>query len=231
MTKKSDQEIIKIFIGYDSREPIAYHVCLQSLMETSSLPLSITPLKINNLKRIFDRPKEPNQLTEFSYTRFLVPYLCQFNGWAIFIDGDMLIREDIANLWMLKDELYSVMVVQHPTFHGTHTFLNTTVTCFPKFNWSSVMLFNNRLCTKLTPEYLNTVDYHELHSFQWLPEVEIGPLPSKWNYLVGYSKPTSDVSLVHWTLGGPYLGGNYEHIEYATEWFAVRDKVLFAEKS
>jgi lipopolysaccharide biosynthesis glycosyltransferase len=231
MINNFQAEIIRIFIGYDDREPIAYHVCAQSIIETSSHPVSITPLKLSNLKLIFDRKREQNQLTDFSYTRFLVPYLCQYNGWAIFIDGDMLIREDIANLWRLKNAAYSIMVVKHPESRGTHTFLNNTINLFPKFNWSSVMLFNNSQCSNLTPQYLNTVDYRELHQFKWiLDETKIGSLPSKWNHLVGYNKPSNDVALVHWTLGGPYLGDKYATTKYTAEWFAMRDKALYAKK-
>lgn len=220
-------ETIRIFIGYDSREPIAYHVCVQSILETSSCPVSITPLRLSNLKQIFERERTPNQLTDFSYTRFLVPYLCQYDGWAIFIDGDMLIREDIANLWALKDMANTVMVVKHPEFQGTHTFLDNTVNSFAKFNWASVMLFNNSKCKNLTPEYLKTVEYQDLHQFKWVHnQSEIGELPKKWNHLIGYNDPTSNVSLVHWTLGGPYLDGKYKDTEYATEWFMMLDKVL-----
>ncbi len=226
----NNQMPLRIFIGYDSRETIAYHVCSQSIMEHSSIPVSITPLRLSNLKPIFDRPRDPKQLTDFSFTRFLVPYLCNFQGWGLFIDGDMLIREDIANLWRLKNSSHTVMVVQHPEINGTHTFLGNTIQSFPKFNWSSVMLFNNSKCTQLTPEYLNVVDFHDLHQFKWIKnESEIGALPQKWNHLVGYHEPSDDVALVHWTLGGPYLGKKYENVEFANEWFAMCEKTLYAD--
>jgi len=229
MINNSRHETIRIFMGYDDRETVAYHVCAQSIIESSSLPVSITPLKLTHLKQVFDRKREPNQLTDFTYTRFLVPYLCQFAGWALFIDGDMLIREDIANLWKLKDDMNSVMVVKHPEFKGIHTFLNNSIVSFTKFNWSSVMLFNNEKCTRLTPEYLKTADYHDLHQFKWIKdETEIGALPPTWNYLVGYNEHNSNASLVHWTLGGPYLSGEYETAEYAKDWFAMREKTFFA---
>jgi len=225
-------ELIRIFIGYDSREPIAYHVCVQSIMETSSFPLSITPLRLSNLKYIFDRKRETNQFTDFSYTRFLVPYLCQYQGWAIFIDGDMLIREDISKLWMLQNNDYAVMVVKHPEFSGSHTFMNNTATIFPKFNWSSVMLFNNSKCRALMPDYLKTVDYQELHQFKWLlDEKELGSLPNEWNHLVNYYPPNSNAALVHWTLGGPYLGGKLETAEFADEWYTMRTKALHIQET
>ncbi len=231
MANNFTQDTIPIFIGYDSREPIAYHVCVQSILETSSLPVSITALKLNNLKLIFDCKRESTQLTDFSYTRFLVPYFCQFNGWAIYIDGDMLIREDIANLWKLKDDLYAIMVVKHQQSQEKHTFLDNTIATFPKFNWSSVLLFNNSQCKQLTLGYLKTVDYQTLHQFKWLEnDSKIGSLPNKWNYLVGLNQSSTEVSLVHWTLGGPYLGDKYDTTEFASEWFAMRDKALYAQK-
>lgn len=226
-----NQELIRLFIGYDKREPVAYHVCVQSILEKCSAPLSITPLCLNTLSEVFKRPRDEQQLTDFSYTRFLVPYLCQFQGRAIFIDGDMLLRDDIKKLWDIKSDVYSIMVVKHPNFTGTHTFLDTTITSFPKFNWSSIMLFNNNLCRSLTPEYLEKVEYHELHQFRWLQENQVGELPSIWNHLVGYYDYNAGAALVHWTLGGPYLGEKYKTVDYAEEWFSAYNRTVFAKKS
>lgn len=222
-------EPIRIFIGYDEREPLAYHVCVQSLLETSSAPLSITPLRLSNLKNIFDRPRDTTQLTDFSYTRFLVPYLCQFKGFAIFMDGDMLVREDIINLWQFRNDKQAVNVVKHPEFQGTHTFLGQSLKPFPKFNWSSVMLFNNEKCHMLTPDFLQTIDFHDLHQFRWLAsDGLVGDLPPEWNHLVQYYPPNPAAALVHWTLGGPYFGGEYEKTEFAAEWFNMKNKALRA---
>lgn len=224
-------ELIRIFMGYDARESIAYHVCSQSIIESSRTPMSITPLKLSHLTSIFDRPREPTQLTDFTYTRFLVPYLCGFEGWALFIDGDMLIREDITNLWQLKNNDAAVMVVQHPEFQQTHSFMHQSMKTFPMFNWSSVMLFNNARCKQLTPEYIKNAAYHDLHQFKWVDEHSaLGALPPKWNHLVGYYAPNSEAALVHWTLGGPYFGNSYENSEFAEEWFAMREKALHADR-
>ncbi len=217
--------MIRIFIGYDSREVIAHHVCIQSILETTRSPVSITSLKLSQLESVFHRKREPDQLTDFSYTRFLVPYLCDYQGWAIFIDGDMLIREDIQALWNLQDDRYAVNVVKHAPHQGEHHFLGTTVKLFPKFNWSSVMLFNNKKCKALTLDYLLTVKYQDLHQFEWLEsESDIGELPPTWNHLVGYDKPNSSAALVHWTLGCPYFEAQ-KQAEFADEWFAMRDKL------
>lgn len=223
--------MIRIFMGYDARETIAYHVCAQSIMEHSQVPISITPLKLNHLTTILDRPRESTQLTDFTYTRFLVPYLCGFEGWALFIDGDMLLREDIAHLWKLRNDAAAVMVVQHPEFQQTHSFLQQSMKTFPMFNWSSVMLFNNARCKQLTPDYIKQASYHDLHQFKWVDEqTAVGALPPEWNHLVGYYPPNPHAALVHWTLGGPYFGGAFKEAEFANEWFVMREKTLHAAK-
>lgn len=221
--------MMKVFIGYDEREPVAFHVCAQSIIEHSSIPVSITPLKLSLLKKIFHRERDKSQLTDFSFTRFLVPYLCDYQDWGLFIDGDMLIREDIKNLWELRDNQFDIMLVKHHDFTGNHTFLDTTLKLFPRFNWSSVMLFNNAQCKILTPEYLQTVELQDVHQFKFIKdENKLGELPAKWNYLVGYSKPNPNPALVHWTLGGPYFE-KFKDAEFASEWFAMREKTVFSK--
>jgi lipopolysaccharide biosynthesis glycosyltransferase len=231
MTQDLKDKMIRIFIGYDHREPIAYHVCAQSIMEYASQPVAVIPLRLSNLKGVLRRPREDTQLTDFSYSRFLVPYLCNYQGWALFIDGDMLLREDITKLWLLRDNRHAVMVVKHPDFQKVHSFLGVNVQWFPMFNWSSVMLFNNAKCKKLTTQYINSAPYQDLHQFKWLEsEKYIGDLPETWNHLVGYYPLNPEVALVHWTLGGPYLGGDFEKADYAAEWFSMRDKTFFSTK-
>lgn len=94
--------MIKIFIGYDSREAVAYHVCAQSILRHSSQLISFIPLALNNLSSYVERHTDGSN--EFIYSRFLVPTLCNHSGWAIFIDGDMLLRADLNELWSLRDE-------------------------------------------------------------------------------------------------------------------------------
>ena len=219
--------VIPIFMGYDSRAPIGHHVCEQSIMKHSSLPVSITPLYLSTIKKFFTREKSPTQLTDFTYSRFIVPSLCGYKGWAIFMDGnDMMLREDIAKLWALRDDRYAVMVVKHPEFKGTHSFMGKSIASYPMFNWSSMMLINCEKCTRLTPEYVNTADYYDLHQFKWLDSPDlIGELPSTWNHLVGYYEPLPNAALVHWTLGAPYQGGDFAKTEHAEEWFQLRNEI------
>jgi len=122
---------------------------------------------------------------------------------------------------------YAVQVVKHDHRpRETVKFLGQPQTTYPKKNWSSVMLFNNANCRVLAPAYVNTASGLELHQFKWLPdESAIGELPRRWNHLVGYYGPSRDVSLAHYTLGGPYFD-EYRNCEYADEWRVERAQLL-----
>jgi lipopolysaccharide biosynthesis glycosyltransferase len=179
------------------------------------------------LKRVFHRERHPLQSTDFSFSRFLTPYLSNYAGWSIFMDCDMLMLDDIASLWAMRDERYAVMVVKHMHVpKEERKFLNEPQTRYEKKNWSSVMLFNNARCRALTPEFVNSASGLELHQFKWLDDDKlIGALPPQWNHLVGYDAPRTDAALVHYTLGGPYFS-EYRQCEYAQQWFAERDAML-----
>ena len=221
--------MIKVFIGYDGREAAAFNVLAYSIHRRSSLPVTIAPVMQSQLMGVFHRERHPLQSTDFSFSRFLTPYLSDFSGWSVFMDCDMLVLDDIAKLWALRDEKYAVMVVKHdhvPT--EERKFLNEPQTKYEKKNWSSVMLFNNARCKALTPDYVNTATGLELHQFKWLGDDNlIGTLPPQWNHLVAYNPPRKGASLVHYTLGGPYFDA-YRDCEYAQEWFAERDAMLHA---
>ena len=220
--------MIRYFIGYDEREAGAFSVLSYSIQKRASQPVSITPVMLEQLKQAGLYWREPNALasTDFSFSRFLVPYLCDFQGWAIFSDNDMLMLDDVAKLWESRDERYAVQVVKHNHVPKEETkFLGKAQTKYTKKNWSSVMLLNCAKCEKLTPEYVNAASGLELHQFKWLESDDlIGELPSKWNHLVGYDAPRKDASLVHFTIGGPYFD-EYRDCEYAAEWFAERDRM------
>jgi hypothetical protein len=218
---------IRVFIGYDSREAVAFDVLSHSIQRNATHPVSITPVKLEQLGGIFDRERNPLQSTEFSFSRFLTPYLCDYRGWAIFMDCDMLVREDIGGLWRLRDDRYAVQVVKHVHVPKEEVkFLNSVQTKYEKKNWSSVMLMNCARCTALTPEYVNKASGLELHQFKWLEgDHLIGELPHRWNHLVGFDPPRPDAGLVHFTIGGPYFD-EYRHCEYAGEWFAERDAMV-----
>ena len=218
--------MIPIFIGYDSRERAATNVLIDSLYQQSSLPLAITPIVNSQLQSVFWRERDPKQSTSFSFTRFLVPALMGYQGWAIFMDCDMLVLEDIAKLWALRDDRYAVMVVQHDHVpKEERKFLNEPQSKYQKKNWSSVMLFNNSRCRVLDPSYVNTASGLELHQFKWLESDElIGSLPKGWNHLVGHDEPDPAAHNVHFTTGGPYFK-EYETVEHARDWFDERNSM------
>ena len=219
--------MIPVFIGYDTREEIAFSVLSYSIHRHASEPVSIAPIMLSQLGDTFAREKHPLQSTQFSFSRFLTPHLAGYTGWAVFMDCDMLMRDDIAKLWALRDERYAVMVVKHEHVpRETEKFLGMPQSKYEKKNWSSVMLFNNARCRALTPRYVSTASGLELHQFKWLEADEaIGALPSRWNHLVGYDARRPDAALVHFTLGGPYFP-EHADCEYAAEWHAEKERML-----
>ena len=223
--------MIRVFIGYDDREAVAFNVLSHSIHQRASEPVAITPVALSQLQGIYRRDRDPLQSTDFSFSRFLVPWLCDYRGWAIFTDCDMLVLQDIAELWRLRDDRFAVQVVKHHHVPKEETkFLGAKQTRYGKKNWSSVMLLNCERCTRLTPEYVNTASGLALHQFKWLESDDlIGEIPSKWNHLVGYDAPRRDAALVHFTIGGPYFE-EYRDCEYSAEWRAEKDGMLRAEE-
>jgi lipopolysaccharide biosynthesis glycosyltransferase len=212
--------VIRIFIGYDTREAAAFTVLAQSILARASAPVAITPLVLAQLRDIHQRERHPLQSTDFSFSRFLVPHLSGFEGWSLFMDCDMLVRTDIAALWALRDAEFAVQVVQHDHVPTEQTkFLNQPQSRYEKKNWSSVMLFNNARCRALTPEYVDRATGLELHQFKWLgSDALIGALPGRWNHLVGHDPYDPEAAIVHYTTGGPYFP-EYRHCEYGDDWF------------
>ncbi len=223
---------MRVFIGYDPREAVAFSVLAHSLQRHASRPVAIAPLMLSQLQEIFWRERHPLQSTDFSFTRFLVPYLCDYEGWALFLDCDMLARRDLAALWDLRDDRYAVQVVKHDyTPAETQKFLGQPQTAYAKKNWSSVMLFNNARCRTLTPEYVNQASGLDLHQFRWLESDEaIGSLPSVWNHLVGVYPSHTEAAIVHFTIGGPYFP-EYADCDYADEWRAALQAMLACDRA
>ena len=212
--------MIRVFIGYDNNEKVAFSTLSHSLLKHATQPIAITPIRLENIKDIFVRERLKIQSTEFAFSRFLVPYLCNYSGHAIFMDCDMLARADISELWRQRTTKYAVQCVQHDyTPNNTIKFLNQPQTPYPKKNWSSMMLFNNAKCTALTPDYVNSATGLELHQYKWLENEElIGKINEEWNWLVGEYEYNPNAKLVHYTEGGPYFK-NYKNCDYAEEWF------------
>lgn len=223
--------MIRIFIGFDPREAVAFNVLAHSIQTRASKPVAIAPLMLSQLNDTLTRERHPLQSTDFSFSRFLVPYLSGYEGWSLFCDCDMLMLDDIARLWELRDDAYAVQVVKHDHKPAESVkFLDKPQRPYEKKNWSSVILFNNAKCKALTPDYVNTATGLELHQFKWLGDDGlIGELPHRWNHLVDYDPtvPTDQVSFLHYTEGGPYFEA-YKNCSYADTWFAERDRMLFA---
>ena len=212
--------VLRIGIGYDRVESTSWHTLVHSIMTRATRPVSIIPINLTNLKGIYTRQRDPKQSNEFSFTRFLMPYLCGFQGQSMFMDCDMLVRTDINELFELFDDQYAVQVVKHDYSPCDQTkYLGTVQYSYPKKNWSSVMLFNNEKCQALTPEYVNTATGLELHQFKWLEdEALIGDIPLEWNWLAGEYEPRKDVKNIHYTEGGPYFKDTVS-TDDADEWF------------
>lgn len=211
---------LRVFIGYDERETVAYHVLAHSILRHASAPVAITPLVRSQLARIHTRPRGPMESTDFSITRFLVPYLCGFEGFALFMDCDILARADVCRVF--EQPPASVSVVKHDYTPRTSTkFLGHVQTAYPRKNWSSVMLFDNAKCCALTPAYVNAAPALDLHRFAWIRDEEIGALPPEWNWLVGEYPRNDDAKLLHFTNGGPWFDP-YRAGDLAEEWYAER---------
>jgi lipopolysaccharide biosynthesis glycosyltransferase len=196
--------MIPIFIGYDPREAIAYHVCANSIIRHATQPVQIIPVALNLFKDYTETHNDGSN--HFIYTRFLVPYLMNWMGHAIFIDGDMILRTDIADLWNLRRLDTDVQVVKHDyKTKMSEKYLGSKNEDYPRKNWSSVILWNcnsfpNR---KLTPDYVMNASGAHLHRFEWIRDERIGELPKEWNWLPDEYGPNSDAKLLHYTLGTP----------------------------
>ncbi len=224
-------EPLPIFVGFDKREVEAYDVCTKSISKRATIPHRLIPLNIDQLRQdgLYWREerKEGNQRydvvdgkpfsTDFSFSRFLVPHLCGYEGWAVFMDCDFLILEDIAELLALADYKYAVQVVKHRFAPPDSTKMDGQLQqAYPRKNWSSLILWNcshgaNRVLTK---EVVNSQTGSWLHGFSWLEREQIGGLPETWNWLVSHSRPKA----IHYTQGMPFMP-NYEQCEYASDWW------------
>ena len=212
--------MINIFIGYDSKEKVAYNVLSHSIIQNSTKPVAITPIALNNLKDDFVRERNALSSTEFSFSRFMIPHLMNYQGWALFMDCDMLMFEDISKLWRMRDDSKAIQVCKHDYIpKESKKFLGQVQTKYEKKNWSSFMLMNCKKCTTLTPDYVNKASGLELHQFKWLEgDHLIGDLPLEWNWLVGEYEHKEDVNNVHYTEGGPWFD-DYKNCDYSKDWF------------
>jgi lipopolysaccharide biosynthesis glycosyltransferase len=213
---------IPIFIGYDPREAIAFHTCVNSIIRHASQPVSIMPLALNNFRDYTETHTDGSN--QFIYSRFLVPHLMDYQGQAIFMDGDMIARGDIAELWALRDLGKDVQVVKHDyKTRMTEKYLGSKNEDYPRKNWSSVMIFNcqNYPTKKLTPEYIQKSTGAHLHRFEWTSDDRVGALPPEWNWLPDEYGANPDAKLLHYTLGTPCFH-EFATTPMADEWHRER---------
>lgn len=227
----------KIFMGWDSREKIAYEVCKHSIERQTSSPHKIIPLYHKELRRqgFFQRPWETEAMTgntrdlidgrpfstEFSHTRFLVPELMKFKGWALFIDCDMIFRCNIKEIFALADDQYAAMCVKHrQNVHSSEKMDGSVQQAYYRKNWSSFILWNcghpsNR---GLTKDIVNTATGGWLHGLSWLQDHEIGSLPDYYNWIEGSSRGDLHPRVIHYTEGGPWFDG-HKDVAFSEEWW------------
>ena len=255
-----DDNIPTIYVGYDPREDLAYKVLKHSALKHASSPLNVYPIKQHILRRIglYRRawklgssalPKPNNEddiqhrdqiddkpfATDFSFSRFLVPFLHRLEGWALFMDCDMYFRSDPLELFnTYNDPRYAIYCVQHdysPTetikMYGNQQYQ------YSRKNWSSVVMYNcaHQGHRNLTVDDVNTKNGLWLHNLMWLEEEDIGQLPEEWNWLDGHSSAELPAKNVHFTRGGPWFRGNvWEPLNeqdelYAQEWEKLREEI------
>lgn len=221
-------EALRVFIGWDQREPEAYEVARFSLERRASIPLDITPIKQPELaaQGLYWRERDPLAATEFTYTRFLTPALAGYRGRALFCDCDFLWLADVAEFIACASAPKAVYCVQHDHRPPERTKMDGAVqTVYPRKNWSSLMLFDcaHPSVRSLTPDVVNTESGAYLHRLQWVADDDIGTLPVEWNWLEGWNeKPlTGTPKAIHFTRGGPWFE-QWRSVDYADLWLAER---------
>ena len=220
------KNFIKICVGFDKRESVAYHTFCQSVIETSSLPVIFQPLALTMLNDYKESHKD--QSNDFIYSRFLTPFLNDFDGWVIFADGDMICQGDIKELWNLRDESKAVMVVKHDyQTKALKKYLGNKNENYPRKNWSSVILWN---CSHpkhqiLTPDFIAKQTGAYLHRFSWLEDNEIGELPKEWNWLAIEYPENKNAKLIHYTLGTPCFK-EYKNTDMSEIWYETYHRTI-----
>jgi lipopolysaccharide biosynthesis glycosyltransferase len=217
--------MIRIAIGWDPRETVAYHTFCQSIIDNATAPLAFTPLALNTFPDYSETHTDGSNA--FIYSRFLTPSLFNFEGWAIFADGDMICRDDIAKLWALRNDSKALLCVKHDykTKQGKKYLGNANVD-YPRKNWSSMVLWNcahpaHRI---LTPKFVGSQTGAFLHRFKWLDDSQIGEIPREWNWLATEYPDHPGARLIHYTLGTPCFK-DYQDSEMAKDWHEYYQRV------
>lgn len=229
--------MLKVYIGHDPAEQMAFEVAEASLRRRASIPIDVVPLRADKLHAagllrrptdarggLYDMHSRAPMATEFAISRFIVPLLAH-SGWALFVDCDVVFLGDVAELLQLADPTKAVQVVKHqhnPT--SDSKMVDKAQTAYPFKNWSSVALFNcaHKGHERLSLDMLNHRPGRDLHAFCWLADSEIGTLPPGWNWLVDCQPRPADLKLAHLTLGGKWLPG-WQGGSFDEEWERERE--------
>lgn len=225
--------MINLYAGFDPRTEVGYHAFVSSVLHTTSVPVSITPLDQALLRSMWKAGHRDGS-NAFTYLRFLVPYLNDFRGWALFADGsDMLVRADLAELWALRDLYKAVQVVKH-SYSTKHpkkyvgTLMEARNDDYDRKNWSSLMLIN---CSHfswrdLTPDLVSELPGGVLQSLRFIRiQDQIGGLPLEWNWICDEYGENPNAKLLHWTTGIPAIP-HYANAPMASEWAEAAERVM-----
>jgi len=219
----------KVFVGYDSREDIAWQVCRHSILRHSGSDAKVIPLRQAALRELglYTRPVDLGASTEFSLTRFLTPYLAADSQWAIFCDCDFLFTADVCSVLDGLDPSKAVYCVKHDYTPAYKLKMDGKAQVpYPRKNWSSFMIFNcdHPAVRALTPSVVNTATASHLHRFGWVSDDNaIGALDLDWNYLEGeYPRPDYVPRVIHYTNGGPWFE-EWKNCDFADLWLQERD--------
>jgi hypothetical protein len=198
--------MLKVFIGYDDRQVLSFTTLVQSIYETASRPVAVSPLILETL------PITRRGLTPFTFSRFLVPWLCDFTGTAIFMDADMLLVSDICELQENIQDDIAVSVVRS----------------LEQYEQTSFMVFNcehpeNKV---LTPDFVQETET-QLHGLEWVKPEAVGSLDPKWNQLVGYQAIDSKRGNLHYTMGIPAFAETSSS-EGMAEWRSIAQRATSA---
>ena len=211
-------DIVDIVVGFDQRESVAYHTFVQSVIEKSTIPTRFMPLSIGSLTNYKETHKDGSN--DFIYSRFLVPHLMKFNGWAIYADGDMVCLKNIKKLWDLRDDKFAVQVVQHDyKTKIKNKYWGNKNENYPRKNWSSLILWNcnHQSHKRLTPEFIQKQTGAFLHRFSWIKDEEIGEVEKEWNWLAMEYEEKNDINLIHYTIGTPCFE-EYQNKSLSSYW-------------
>jgi lipopolysaccharide biosynthesis glycosyltransferase len=227
---------LKVFVGYDSREDIAWQVCRHSMLRHADGELDVQPLRQSALRArgLYSRPHDVGSSTEFSLTRFLTPLLASSRGWVLFCDCDFLFTDDVRKVLLGLDSAKAIYCVKHDYTPRYATKMDgKQQSAYPRKNWSSFMLFNcdHPDVRALTPEVINSAEPSYLHRFEWITDdSSIGALDVDWNFLEGeYPKPKRTPRVIHYTNGGPWFD-EWMGCDFADLWLRERDLYLQSEQ-